>query len=363
MTLRVESKTHYSISDVAVVWQELQRHCSDAPVFIRWIWIKNWLQACDTPPTWILCYSNDRVVGTIFFSRTDSSSLTHPFKTGWFNKTGNQKLDQIWIEYNDVFAIPDFHDQAITAILDWCQRQPISEWRLEITHAPSAWKNHPGFHCEIESIPSFQVELDNRFVDIEQYLKTLSSNSRSRIRRAIKYLNKQYGELSVKTYNNPPPKSVMSSISDLHKKRWGKTQEGSGFDNPHFVEFHEQLIATPDEQVTCEILEFYAGKQCLGYTYNLVDHKTVYFYLSGIDYTEEGNRFQPGLVMHALAINHFASLGLKTYDFMGGDSQYKRSLSSHQSHLFAIRLHKKSVVTSIYLGIRFIVSKLRAKES
>lgn len=42
---------------------------------------------------------------------------------------------------------------------------------------------------------------------------------------------------------------------------------------------------------------------------------------------------KPGLLAHALAIQYYAENGRAEYDFLAGDSQYKRSLTSQSRPL------------------------------
>jgi CelD/BcsL family acetyltransferase involved in cellulose biosynthesis len=51
------------------------------------------------------------------------------------------------------------------------------------------------------------------------------------------------------------------------------------------------------------------------------------FYQSGLEPSSD-NKVKPGLVAHALAITECAAAGLREYDFLAGDSQYKKSLST-----------------------------------
>ncbi len=309
---------------------------------------------------WLICRDKERVVSSIFLSTSGYRLPKEPFGSGWFNKTGEAKQDQIWIEYNDILVLPEYRQEAVRCILDWCQSQSQLKWVLEITDKPEAWLQHPAFSAEVMDIPAFRVKLTDAFSDYNTFLAQCSSNSRSRIRRAMKYMQQHYGELSLTSLGSHPDAGTMSNMMSLHRRKWGGTSEGSGFDNPFFVDFHKALMANKQQHAChCEVLAFYAGDLCLGYTYNLLNHDTVYFYLSAIEYAEESNRFQPGLIMHTLAIAYFASKGFKTYDFMGGDSQYKRSLSNEQYAFTAIHLFKKTWLTRLLSIIKTIVRRFR----
>ena len=88
-----------------------------------------------------------------------------------------------------------------------------------------------------------------------------------------------------------------------------------------------------------QLLRITCGKKTLGCLYNFVSQGMVYYYQSGFNYPDFG-RFKPGLVCHALAIPYNAAQGHKTYDFLVGDSQYKKSLSTHANQLVWCTIQK-----------------------
>ena len=358
--LTLDVRDNYTLDEVATTLTSLEQAMPSVPLFLSLFWIRPWLELCETLPLWLTFKDSGQVVGSIFVCSTGYRLPKEPFGSGWFNKTGQPKLDQIWIEYNDILALPGYRQAAINSLLEWCKNQPQQKWILEITDKPTEWLQHPAYSAEISDIPAFRVNLSGSYADYNRFLSQCSSNSRSRIRRAMKYMQQHYGELSLTSLGAQPDAVSLSNMMSLHRRKWGDTSEGSGFDNPTFVQFHKALMAGEDQHAFhCEVLAFYAGDLCLGYTYNLLNHDTVYFYLSAIEYAEESNRFQPGLIMHTLAIAYFACKGFKTYDFMGGDSQYKRSLSNEQYAFTAIHLFKKTWLTRLLSIIKTIVRRFR----
>lgn len=352
MALTVEAKRQYSLDEVAHAWCALERQAGKLPIFISWFWMQHWLSLCPHKPLWVVCKDQDNLVASIFIMESPAHFPQEAFNTGWFNKTGQQTLDQIWIEYNDLLAIPNYREEAVAALLDWCSKQKQTQWRLEITDKPAAWLKHPDYYTDVMEIPAYKVVLSKEYQDYEKFLSDCSSNSRSRIRRAIKYVSQHYGELEIKKFDGMPPAEILNQLRRFHKLKWQDTAEGSGFDNPSFVAFHEKLMSTTDSEFKVQTLGFYAGSHCLGYTYNLLGHEQVYFYLSGINYAEQSNRYQPGLIMHTLAIAYFAQNGFKEYDFMGGDGQYKRSLANQTYYLFGITLLRKNWLSRSVLMLK-----------
>ena len=66
----------------------------------------------------------------------------------------------------------------------------------------------------------------------------------------------------------------------------------------------------------------------VGYLYNFRYRDRIYAYQSGLRY-EEDPRLKPGLLCHALAIDRAAAdPTLRIYDFLAGDSRFKRSFAN-----------------------------------
>ena len=74
------------------------------------------------------------------------------------------------------------------------------------------------------------------------------------------------------------------------------------------------------------------GETVVGVLYNLRLRGYVSFYQSGLVYSND-NRCKPGLVTHALTIEHYLTGDTIEYDFLAGDPstlRYKQSLA-HES--------------------------------
>jgi len=59
-----------------------------------------------------------------------------------------------------------------------------------------------------------------------------------------------------------------------------------------------------------------------------------------------------------LAINHYSSLGYDAYDFLVGEMDYKKSLSTHSYNMFSYRLRKNRTRFVIEDKLRKLKQKL-----
>jgi len=96
-----------------------------------------------------------------------------------------------------------------------------------------------------------------------------------------------------------------------------------------WLKFHENIIKSYFHKVV--IIKFSFGEHVCGYLYNFKDFNGMYAIQSGFNYSSDKlNR--PGLVSHFLAICYAIENKCKSYDFLSGDAQYKRSLSNAQKN-------------------------------
>jgi CelD/BcsL family acetyltransferase involved in cellulose biosynthesis len=122
----------------------------------------------------------------------------------------------------------------------------------------------------------------------------------------------------------------------LHQIEWKKRGEPGAFSNEYFYLFHRELIRTRFDRNEIQLLRIRSGTITIGILYSFVYQGDVLFYQSGFRYSTE-NVHRPGLVSHYLAVLHNARKGMKTYDFLAGDSAYKSSLSTDSTTMCWLR--------------------------
>ena len=172
-------------------------------------------------------------------------------------------------------------------------------------------------------VPGYYTDLD----DIRQrnlnYLQTLTSNTRYQVRRSIKIYEEKFGSLQLINANTQEKAlSYFHECGEYHMRKWSD----SGFINPYFLKFHENLIRNSFESGAVELSKLMAGDETVAILYHHLAGKRVYFYLHGINYHAHKN-LKPGLVAHTLATQSYLQRGMSKYDYMGGESQYKNQLA------------------------------------
>ena len=133
---------------------------------------------------------------------------------------------------------------------------------------------------------------------------------------------------------------MMEEMRPHHQLRWQALGEPGAFGWPRYVDFHKALIADALPRGEVEVIRIRAGETPVGWLYNFLTETTAYYYLGGFVF-EENSKLKPGLVCHAVAIEHHRRAGRGVYDFMGGDMRYKRNLGQNGPGIFAFAIQRK----------------------
>ena len=201
-------------------------------------------------------------------------------------------------------------------------------------------------HCFSHGREIFQTKgyaVDLRNINHDYLDEVPSKNTRSQIKRSNKLLAQQ-GELNLNVITDTDKiPALFNDIAELHIARWGNTDEGSGFTNGLFTTFHQQLVQNAN---TVQVSVLSLDNKALGYLVNFVYKQQVYFYLSAVT-KFDNSKIKVGLTLHAFAIQHYFQQGMTSYDFLGGEAQYKQSLSNQHYQLGMFSFYQKNMPLQI----------------
>jgi len=328
-----------NISALSKAWLELESIAKPS-TFLSWAWIETLISSTEQEITVTEATLQGKTVGIgLWFS---SYSMLRKSKKLSLHKTGISKLDQVWIEYND-FLLEPSHETKVRKVLASFVLHQLQWDTLDIGPAQSsviALFEKTSFENRISwSAPSFAAEL-SEYDSIDNYLLSLSKNIRGQVRRDLSIASSDL-EIEVAT-STEECRQWFADSATAHIKRWRDTTTGSGFGNAAFVQFHEKLIEKGFSNGSVCFLKFRHQQTTLAHFYYFIDKKNIRFYLSSIDYDVDTPYKNLGLLLHAKAIEYFLPRGALRYDFMGGNAQYKRSLSHIENRLETISVYKSS---------------------
>jgi CelD/BcsL family acetyltransferase involved in cellulose biosynthesis len=357
-----------ALTELESQWRELEAR-ADASFFNSWSWIGHWLarlpshikpqlvRASGSGKTLALCVLvHGRLVRHGFM----------PVHTGCVNSTGVETLDALMIEYNDVLCDrdcgPAIRGQVLRKVL---HSRRMEELRVDGVRIDACWPgiSPPGFTITVLERIARGVDLKEVREAGGEFLPLISANTRSKIRKAFKDTAKM-GELRLELPQDIAQAEAMyDALCHLHGAAWSERGEPGAFANPFLLDFHRELIRARYASGEIQLIGVRAGELLLGVLYNFVHRGRVYSYQSGFDFTLGPKQYKPGLLAHTMAIEHNARLGHDYYDFMAGDSQYKRSLGTRSDTLQWVVFQRDSFKFRIENGLRALKQRIQNRQA
>jgi len=332
-----------NLNNIKQDWIQLQER-ANCSYFQSWGWIGTWLEqiAYDLEPMLVKIWHDKLLVGIgVFVSKKVTRHHIFHSNALFLNEYPFDGQNMV-IEYNGLLADKD-HQQAVyreTIGHIFNNFRNSDELFLSGLNENKDYKllqeNYPDNITNlriVEKSPAWSVDLTSFGHGIDNFLKTLSKNRRSQIRRSIKAYEEQ-GPLKIKEADNKQEALIFfNGLKELHTERW-KLKGGHGsFANPLWEQFHSTLISSRFTEGEIQLLQVSNLDGTIGYLYNFIWRKRVYVLQTGFKITDK-KHLMPGYVVHVLAIAHNKQKGLEIYDLMHGDSLYKRILCNQSESLY-----------------------------
>lgn len=330
------------------IWQSIEKN-ADNSFYLSWEWMGNWL-GCLTGTeniTFIYAEFNQQPVFCYFLGlKKGIQSKIIYCNRAYLNRTGNPQKDQITLEHNGILIDKDYAQHSNIIF------EKNSNWDELVAQfvSPDQIKyllnNNSSFNHRLEEEDkAFYVDLQQVRQSDNNLLPLLSSNKRSQIKRSLKAYEKQ-GAIRLEIAKTlEEALAAFDKLKELHQASWQKKGLAGSFSSSFPNHFHHRLISKYYPNGNIQLVTVYSGDSIIGCLYNFIYKQRIYFYQSGFVYHSE-NIYRPGLVTHLLAINHYAASGYQIYDFLVGEMDYKKSLSTHSYDMFSYRLrkHKKRFI-------------------
>jgi len=326
------------LAALARTWRALEDRAA-ASFFQSWSWIGCWLEAlpAEARPDLLTARADGETVGLALLGRRNGRRHgILPVQGLYLNETGDPALDCLTVEYNGILAPPEIAERVAGACLAHLAEAEGGWDELHLGGVPTAYLDlaaGAGLLPRVVDIkPSPFVDLAELRAAGGDYLAGRSRNTRQQLRRALRACEAD-GPLRFEVAADPATAaSYFSDLETLHQAAWQARGQAGAFANPFFAAFHRRLIETAFDRGEIQLARIAAGDAPLAFLYSFVRAGRVSFYQGGLAYTDDARR-KPGLVAHYLAVLHNLEAGADIYDFLAGDSRYKRSLATGSTDL------------------------------
>ena len=353
---------------VEKIWIAMLDKCQHS-YFMSWGWISTWIKSLPVENSLelIVGYQAGIPVLVFFVGRMKRIKFgLLPTNIISLNTIGDSYYDLLYVEYNSVLCESPT-EQVVKEFFQYIDKLKWDEFILpgvtagfiadfNIIDDTSRIKFHPLLE---EVMSSFFVELQKiRDVDMD-FLKLLSANRRSQVRRSIKQYELDGKVQITEAGELEQALTMFDELVRLHQDEWNKRGKPGVFSNKYIYQFHRDLISSRFDHNEIQLLQIRNDKMVIGLLYCFVYRNEVLFYQCGLSYTA-GNVYRPGLVSHYYAIMHNAMKKMKTYDFLAGDEAYKSSLSTNSASMYWVSLMKNRVRLNIVKSLHGLKDNIKA---
>jgi CelD/BcsL family acetyltransferase involved in cellulose biosynthesis len=322
-------------------WQALQS-TSDHSFFQSWGWIGCWLRALphDIVPWLLEVRLGDEIAGL-------GIVIEHKFRRRgvivskglYLNETGRSDLDSLSIIHNGILTNRQLHADVEQAAIQFLA-SGVSDGRWHELHLSGVPRSYVTSARAMYGTLLVVTPEQNHYVDLNrireaggEYLAVLGKKTRRNIRQSIR-LYEARGSLEFTVASSVPEAlQFLDSLIDFHQSYWVSRRQPGAFAEPFFCGFHRELIKSRFRYGEIQLARVIVAAEPIGYQYNFVHGGRIYSYQSGLRYEANGN-YRPGVVSDYLTILHNLKLGAAIYDFLRGDSLYKRTMATDARERF-----------------------------
>ncbi len=312
-------------------WADLAGRAVNATAFQSPAWMSFWLERARGRAALHALVAEDALLGVVGVRREGRLKGS----VARLAETGDEAFDAVYVEHNDLLltegAPPDARRRAVAAMIDG-----LGATSIVLRNVPPPLRQ-AALSAARDAGWAFRVVMEQPTYEADlRAPAAFSRNTRQQVARTRR-LYEEKGPLVLDIATAPAARAeAFGTLLRLHEGVWrARGQEGAFA--PEVRAFHEALIAR-DDPLT-EILTLRAGGEPIGVLYCLRHGITAYQYQSGFA-GEADNRLKPGLLTHAMAMDHYREAGLSAYDMMAGKARYKASLGAPAKRLSVIELAK-----------------------
>lgn len=337
-------------------WTPLFDASGSDSVFLSPAWMSNWIAVygADFTGSWVHWEIGGRVVAGCLLLERVIRVKGVPFRSQFLNATGKAGSPTPLAEFNDVLHLPG-HADAVAA--DFVHLLQERSWgRLLLSGhehggvVGRALAHVGGTQTEQRRQPSPFVDL--RALGDKAFETTVTGKSGTSLRRNRRDYEALLGPIEVRRADGTDEAlRFFHEMRELHLARWTDLDRSTSLAADAVVDFHERVIRALVPSGGVDLLRVGTGERAVGYLYNFVVRGKAAMFQSGFDY-DASSRRSPGLLTHALAIEHYRRRGLREYDFLCGDAQYKRTLCNGARELMWTTVYRNRPWIRMLLAAR-----------
>jgi CelD/BcsL family acetyltransferase involved in cellulose biosynthesis len=350
-----------ALTRLRVEWQAM--YCaSGAPPFLSWEWLSTWHKwfGREKHPFLLCARERENLIALLPLcaENRQSSRFSPRFKRMSFMGESYGASD-----YLDILALPGFKQKSADIFIDYLALpRSFDLLELEGMTADSCalqsltrrFANDRRFRYRI--VPQYicpRMSLDARWEDLLE-----RSRRSDYFKRCMMRLNKiasfEFRVIS-DVYEIP---AAYGRFLELHAGRWGDRGGSSAFRTAEQKGFTFDAAAELARAGMTRFEEIWLEGECRASLFGFESGDCYYFYLSGFD--QAWSKYSLGFTLLWLSIREASRRGLKMYDFLRGDENYKFDWSDNSRMTVAAQVASDTLAARWRLAREYTRDAARA---
>ncbi len=341
-------------------WTELLSRCCNDDFFLGHTWLSNYLthKSSGELIQILLIKKGGRLIGAAPLAITQSGVTTPggirlPFPIKRIHFIGDTFAPRC-----DLIATKDpeyIVDELARYITEVAPHWDMIELRQVSSSSPNYQLLKDGFsHVDIDiSIAKDShcpyLRFDELIIrDGKPFPESYSSKLNRLINKAYRELSKK-GDVEIKLYTDNDSRTRLAEhIAAIENESW-KKKRGHRLFSRDMADFTSSLIdrTSKEDQMIAIILKF--SNSPIAYNLGFIYRNKYFSYSSA--YKEEFKNYKPGYILHREMIKTIHTKNLVEYDFLMGDSRYKRSFCNKGRQNYVIRAFNDHPISRLLLGL------------
>ncbi len=324
------------------LWNSFLEECGVKSVFLTWEYLKNWWEVYGGEYQLYVVLMKDES-GQLLGIAPLMIGRGHTFPRRAFRHlTFIGGLGDSLSEYQDLIVRPGYEQRFIQAVVHTVFTEIETEWDLlflPLMDETSATLIH--FVAELPKRNCHMVQLTSRSAphiplpgSWDEFIKAKSKNFKKQFNNQWNRLHKKHDVEWLEAGKDIEVGAAMKIVSSLNRERWGS--EGDTFKSAEFSQFHERLANDflAKNWLYLRLLKVdgtYAAAR-----YDFVYADKLWNYQNG--WLPELANLSLGKLMIGDCVRWCINQGLDEYDFLAGETDYKRSWATKTRQLVTMEV-------------------------
>jgi CelD/BcsL family acetyltransferase involved in cellulose biosynthesis len=330
-------------------WDAVYAADPEAQMFLSWQWLSAWLTVYPSPWMILAVKSDEAASGYVAFLPI-RNQMGFDSDVGFYNHLSLAGAN--YSDYTGIIVRPEVEGEAIRALTKHVKRE-LNWGRFSLENLLMSDRRKNAFLSAFDKPKFTRTPIDYHTPDgtdhaicpsidlpgsWDDYLDSLSSNNRQKIRRLMRKVDASK-EYRIVLSDGESCDRNLKTLLDFWKIKWAPIK---GDITESLVANNYKMLTHCAENGTLLLPVFYEGDRPVAVHAIVVDtcKRSQLFLITGRDETYDA--MPAGYLLHAYMIQRAIALGFSAYDFCKGDESYKYLFGVSERRLSPVEVHTAS---------------------